>query len=65
MLVVVRLVFTVGAFVICQRGEDVEVAVEVDVGLAAVVACDLDLVVTFFVADLGACNLFLLAQPSR
>jgi hypothetical protein len=37
----------------------------VDVGLAAVVACDLDLVVTFFVADLGACNLSLLAQPSR
>src|SRR3712207_6856846 len=43
-LVVVGLVLVVGGFVVCRRGEDVEVAVEVDVGLAAVVSCDLDLV---------------------
>ena len=39
-----------------RGAEDVEVAVEVDVDLAAVVADDLDLVVALFIVDLGACN---------
>ena len=47
----------VRAFVIGRRAEDVEVAVEVDIDLAAVLAGDLDLVVALFVADLGAGNL--------
>src|SRR5918998_2408421 len=65
MLVVVGLVLVVGAFVIGRRGEDIEVPVEVDVGLAAVSTCDLDLVVTFFVADLGACNVATVSVVER
>jgi hypothetical protein len=37
----------------------------VDVGLAAVVACDLDLVVTIFVGDLGACNVVTVSVVER
>ena len=44
----------VGALLIGLRVDDVEVAVEMDVDLAAVVAGDLDFVVAFFVAYLGA-----------
>src|SRR5215210_2712146 len=54
--VVVGPVPVVRAFVIGRRAQDVEVAVEVDVDLAAVVLGDLDLVVALFVADLGARN---------
>src|SRR5918995_3660287 len=55
-LVLIGLVTVIGAFVICRRGEYVEVPVEVDVSLAAVVSCDLDLVVALFVFDLRLGN---------
>jgi hypothetical protein len=52
-------------FVVGRRAEDVEVAVEVDIDLAAVVACDLDLVVALFIADLGACNVATVSVVER
>src|SRR5215218_7087736 len=52
--VVGRVLTVIRAFVIGRRAKDVEVAVEVDIDLATVVAGDLDLVVALFVADLGA-----------
>ena len=52
--VVVGTVLGVGAFVIGRGAQDVEVAIEVDIDLAAIVLDDLDLVVALFVADLGA-----------
>src|ERR687894_142005 len=51
--VVVGTVLVVGAFMVGQSAEHVEVPVEVDVDLAAVVAGHLDLVVALFVTDLG------------
>src|SRR5215210_923898 len=54
--VVVGSVPVVGPLVIVWRAQDVEVAVQVDVDLAAVVPSDLDLVGALFVADLGARN---------
>src|SRR5918998_1283180 len=52
--VVVGTVLVVGAFLVGQSAEHVEVPVEVDVDLAAVVADHLDLVVALFVTNLGA-----------
>src|SRR5829696_8215835 len=54
--VVVVGTFVIRSFVIGWRAEEVEVAVQVDVDLAAVILGDLDLVVALFVADLGARN---------
>ena len=54
--VVVGPVLGVGPFVIGRGAQDVEVAVEVDVDLAAIVLDDLDLIIALFVADLGARN---------
>ena len=51
--VVVGPVLGVGAFVIGRGAQDVEVAIEVDIDLAAIVLDDLDLVVALFVPDLG------------
>ena len=42
------------AVVLTFGADDAEVLVELDVDLAAVVECDLDLVVALLVADLGA-----------
>jgi hypothetical protein len=50
------LVHVIGAFVVGRRAEDFEVAVEVDVDLAAIVFGDLDLVIDLFVTGLGAGN---------
>src|SRR5215218_1022178 len=54
--VVVVGTFVIRPFVVGRRAKDVEVAVEVDVDLAAVVLGDFDLIVALFVADLGARN---------
>ena len=52
--VVVGRVLALGALAIRRRANDVEVAVEVDIDLAAVLANDLNLVGALFVAYLGA-----------
>src|SRR5215212_12211208 len=51
---VVGRILAVGAFVVGRCAEDVEVLIEVDVDLAAVVLGNLDLVGALFVASLGA-----------